>query len=257
MFKKFIVMMFSAFLLVSCDEKNRNAIKTVEDLKGKIIGVQTGTTGEIFAADVENAVVKSFKTGSDAALALKTGAVNAIILDELPSIEIVRRNPTLKIIDQQFSQENYAVAVKKGNKALLDSVNETIKKIKSDGSYDLLVNSFINNVDGVVTVPKVDKSEFHEALIMGTNASFPPFEYTENGEIIGFDVSFAQIIAKNYGKNLKIVDMAFDGLISALQADAIDFIVAGMTATETRLKDVDFSEPYFSSNQVVIIKKDN
>lgn len=92
---------------------------------------------------------------------------------------------------------------------------------------------------------------------MGTNAAFPPFEYTEGAEVVGFDITMSQLIARDYGKELEVVDMNFDGLIAALQSGAIDFIAAGMTATEERKKNVDFSEPYFSSKQVIIVRADN
>lgn len=92
---------------------------------------------------------------------------------------------------------------------------------------------------------------------MGTNAAFVPFEYLEGQEIVGFDATMGELIAKDYGKELKIVDMEFDSLIAALQSGSIDFIAAGMTATEERRQNVDFSEPYYSSKQVIIVKADD
>lgn len=135
---------------------NTNNVSTVADLKGKSIGVQAGTTGEIYATEkVENASVKSFKTGIDAALALKNGAIDSIILDELPAKEIVRRNSELKIIEDDFFTDEYAIAVKKGNTKLLESVNKTILKIKEDGTYQKLLNAFMP-VDGEIKVLSVE-----------------------------------------------------------------------------------------------------
>jgi len=95
-----------------------------------------------------------------------------------------------------------------------------------------------------------------EVLVMGTNAEFPPFEYKENNEIVGFDIEIAKIIAEELGMELKIEDMAFDGLLSALQSGKVDFVIAGMTVTEDRKKNVDFSESYFNASQVIIVKKE-
>lgn len=244
-----------ALSLFGCNGKKQVVINSASDLEGKTIGVQAGTTGEIYVQDVKDAKVKSFKTGIDASLALKNGAIDAIVLDELPSLEIVKRNPDLKIIEDKFVQEDYAIAVKKGNTALLNSINSTISKIKADGTYDKLLNAYINLVDGSAKVPEISSVESSDVVKMGTNASFPPFEYTEGTKVVGFDASLAQLIANDYGKKLQIVDMSFDGLIAALQSDAIDFIAAGMTATDERRKNVDFSEPYYTSNQVIIIRK--
>lgn len=244
-----------AFALFGCNEKKVVEINSAADLEGKTIGVQAGTTGEVYVGDVKDAKVQSFKSGIDASLALKNGAIDAIVLDELPALEIVKRNDSLKIVQDKFVSEDYAIAVKKGNKALLDSINATIARIKTDGNYDTLVKSFIMPSESGVVIPKIDGIESDKVLKMGTNASFPPFEYSEGADVVGFDVSLSTLIANDYGAKLQIVDMNFDGLIAALQSDAIDFIASGMTATDERRKNVDFSEPYYTSNQVIIVRK--
>ena len=94
-----------------------------------------------------------------------------------------------------------------------------------------------------------------EALVVGTNAAFPPFEYVEGKNIVGFDITMGQKIAKNADMKLEVVDMAFDSLIPALQSGTIDFIAAGMSVNEERKKNVDFSETYFESEQVIIVRK--
>lgn len=98
-------------------------------------------------------------------------------------------------------------------------------------------------------------------LIMGTNAAFPPFEYTTSqglvGEFDGIDVAIAQKIAESRGQELKIEDMEFDGLIASVKTGKIDMAVAGMTVTEERLQNVDFSDPYYTATQVMIVKPDD
>ena len=102
------------------------------------------------------------------------------------------------------------------------------------------------------------ENDSDNVIIMGTNAEFEPFEYRENGmDIVGFDVEIAEKVAEKLGKELVIEDMAFDSLIMALNSDKIDFIAAGMTATDERRTQVDFSESYFHSKQMIIVKADN
>lgn len=185
---------------------------------------------------------------------MKNGAIDAIVLDELPAKEIVKRNNSLTIVNDNFAAEEYAIAVRKGNTELLDSINATISRIKTDGTYENLINAFMP-VDGNIVIPEVAGIESKDVVKMGTNASFPPFEYTEGTKVVGFDATLSTMIANDYGKALQIVDMNFDGLIAALQSNAIDFIAAGMTATDERRQNVDFSEPYYKSNQVIIIRK--
>ena len=249
------VLAVCALSFTGCAKKTVVVINSAEDLNGKTIGCQAGTTGELYVQEeVENAKLKSFKTGVDAALGLKNGAVDAVVLDELPAREIVKRNSSLKIVETPFAKEEYAIAVRKGDTELLNSINETISTIRQNGTYENLISSFMP-VDGAIKVPAAFESEGTEEIKMGTNAAFPPFEYYDNTKIVGFDVSMSQIIARDLGKKLKVVDMDFDGLIAALQSGAIDFVAAGMTANDERRQNVDFSEPYYSSNQVIIVRK--
>lgn len=92
-------------------------------------------------------------------------------------------------------------------------------------------------------------------LTVGTNATFPPFEYVdENNKINGFDIKFIEKIAENLGYKLKICDMDFDALIPSL-GKKTDLIIAGVTKTEEREKMVNFSKPYYESKQFVLTKK--
>lgn len=230
-------------------------IKSAADLDGKRIGVQQGTTGELFVQEnVKNAKLSSFKSGIDAALDLKNGAIDAVILDELPAKEIVARNSDLMIISDKFAKEEYAIAVKKDNLELLNDINTTIIKLKSTGEYKKLVNAFMPT-DGKIQVPASENPKSGKILKLGTNATFPPFEYLEGKEIVGFDISVGERIAKDRNMQLEIVNMDFDSLIPALSSGAIDFIAAGMSVTEERKKNVSFSVPYFESEQVIIVRK--
>jgi polar amino acid transport system substrate-binding protein len=95
---------------------------------------------------------------------------------------------------------------------------------------------------------------FARTVIVGTSADFPPFEYIENGQFVGFDMDLMREIAKIAGFELKFVDMSFDSLIPALRAGQIDVAAAAMTITEERKKVVDFSMPYWTADQSIIVK---
>ncbi len=96
-----------------------------------------------------------------------------------------------------------------------------------------------------------------KVLVMGTNAEFEPFEYREGTEFVGFDVEIAKAIADKMGKELQIEDMAFDSLLLALANDKIDFVAAALTVNDERKQQVDFTQTYFNSKQVIIVKADN
>ena len=95
-------------------------------------------------------------------------------------------------------------------------------------------------------------------LRMGTNATFPPYEFTdENNEVAGIDADIAAAIADKLGMELEITDMAFDSLIPALQSDTIDIILAGMTVDPERAEQVNFTDSYATGVQVIIVPEDS
>lgn len=95
-------------------------------------------------------------------------------------------------------------------------------------------------------------------LIMATNASFPPYEfYDDNGNIVGIDAEIAGAIAKRLGYEFQIDDMDFGAIINAVDSGKASFGLAGMTVTDERLEQVDFSDSYATGVQVVIVKEDS
>ncbi len=92
-------------------------------------------------------------------------------------------------------------------------------------------------------------------IIVGTSADFPPFEYTDNGKIVGFDIELITAILENLNYTVEVQDIGFDSLIPSLQTDKIDVIAAGMTITDAREDVIDFSDPYYQADQSVLIKK--
>lgn len=100
-----------------------------------------------------------------------------------------------------------------------------------------------------------------KTLTMGTNAAFPPFEFTTSeglvGEFDGIDVAISKKIAESMGKELVVSDMEFDGLIAAVKTGKIDMAAAGMTVTEERKQNVDFSDTYYAATQIMIVSPDD
>ncbi|MFK4785068.1 basic amino acid ABC transporter substrate-binding protein [Fusobacterium sp. MFO224] len=94
-----------------------------------------------------------------------------------------------------------------------------------------------------------------ESIYVGTNPEFFPFEYLENGKMKGFDVELMEKIGDKIDKEIKWKEMAFDGLLPALQSKKLDVIIAGMTATDDRKKFVNFSDAYYTSTQMILVNK--
>ena len=122
----------------------------------------------------------------------------------------------------------------------------------------MLKNSILKliMISAIIFIAIIGCKKENKKLYVGTNAEFEPFEYREGGNIVGFDIELIGEISKLINKYIEVEDMAFDGLLPALQTKKIDLIIAGMTATEERKKFVNFSESYYKSQQAIVVNKD-
>ena len=123
-----------------------NPIATKEGIK---IGVQQDTTGDIYSSDEpakwgfgEENVIR-YKTGNEAVLALQSGKVTAVIIDNEPAKSFVKSNDGLKILEGTYTDEDYAICIAKENTELLEKINTALKELKEDGTIDKIVNKYI------------------------------------------------------------------------------------------------------------------
>ena len=236
-----------------------NTVNTLEDLPGKKIGVQLGTTGDIYASDyeAEGSTIERYNKAADAVQALKLGKIDCVIIDAQPAQAFVEKNDDLTILEEDFAVEDYAICVSKDNADLTAAMNEALKELEAEGVLDQIVKNYIGD-DTKGTCPyesPADVDYSNGTLTMATNAAFEPYEYYEGTEIVGIDAEMAKAICDKLGYELKIEDMEFDAIISAVQSGKADFGAAGMTVTEDRLTSIDFTDSYATSTQVVIVRK--
>ncbi len=235
-----------------------NTVNSVEDLPGKTIGVQLGTTGDIYASDYEadGSTIERYNKGADAVQALKQGKVDCVIIDEQPAKAFVEKNSDLKILDEEFALEEYAICISKENAELKDKINTALAELKDEGTLDNIINNYIgDDTKGktpYVSPEGIDRS--NGTLTMATNAAFEPYEFYKDQVVVGIDADMAQAVCDKLGMELKIEDMEFDSIINAVTSGKADVGIAGMTVTEDRLLSVDFSDPYTTATQVVIVR---
>ena len=180
-------------------ELKKNAVKGVKDLDGKKIGVQIGTTGDIYASDYEGddagTVIERYNKGTDAIQALKNGKINCVIIDEQPAKAYTEKDSTLQILKEEFALEDYAVCIDKSNTELKEKINEALAKLKENGTLQDIIDNYIGEDSVKGTKPyKAKDIKRNGVLKMATNASFKPYEYYENNEITGIDVDMMQAV---------------------------------------------------------------
>ena len=246
----------------SSDEESSTGAKTVasiDDLAGAKIGVQLGTTGDIFASDYEKegSTIERFNKGADAVLALTSGKVDCVIIDNEPAKAFVEANDGLKILDEPFAVEEYAICISKDNEKLTEKFNTAIAELKEDGTLDSIIKNYIgDDTKGKSPYQTPEGTEYPNGeLHMATNAFFEPYEYYDGDDIVGIDAMAAKAICDKLGYELVIDDMDFDSIITAVQSGKADFGMAGMTVTEERLKAISFTDTYTTATQVIIVKE--
>lgn len=236
-----------------------NTVNSLEDLPGKTIGVQLGTTGDIYASDyeAEGSTIERYNKGADAVQALKQGKIDCVIIDAQPAQAFVEKNDDLTILEEDFAIEDYAICISKDNADLKEAMNGALNELKADGTLDQIIANYIGD-DTKGTCPYESPADVDYAngkLVMATNAAFEPYEFYEGEVVVGIDADIAKAICDKLGYELQIDDMEFDAIISAVQSGKADFGAAGMTVTEDRLTSIDFTDSYATSTQVVIVRK--
>ena len=125
--------------------KEDSEIAGPEDLKGVVVGVQLGTTGDLYVSDLEadGTTVERYNKGFEAVQALSQGKIDAVVIDGEPAKTFVSETEGLKMLDEAFTEEEYAIAVKKGNTELLDKVNAALASLEEKGTLDEIIGNYI------------------------------------------------------------------------------------------------------------------
>ncbi len=122
----------------------KDSAVTAADLNGKKIGVQDGTTGDDYASETYGSSnVSKYPTGMDAVMALTSDKIDAVIIDSYTAKALAKKNADIKVLDEELTSEEYAIAVQKGNTELLETVNKVLKRLKEDGSIDKFTDQFV------------------------------------------------------------------------------------------------------------------
>ena len=236
-----------------------NSVNSRDDLPGKTIGVQLGTTGDEDATSYEKengSTVERYNKGADAIQALKTGKIDCVVIDQQPAEAFVKKNDDLKILSDTFDPEEYAIFIAKDNTDLTDSFNKAIEELEKDGTIDSIISNYIGDEAGKHPYETPEGTEYpNGTLTMATNAQFEPYEYYDGDNVVGIDADISKAICDKLGYELKIEDMEFDAIIAAVSSGKADFGAAGMTVTEDRLKNIDFTDTYTTACQVIVVRK--
>lgn len=159
---------------------------------------------------------------------------------------------TAKVIDIELTQEEYAFGVDKDQPELLAQTNEFIAEIKANGTFDEICNKYFG--DGTPTpVVSAQLDPSKDQLVVAVNAAFEPFEYMQGENYYGIDMEIAAALAEKLNKELVISNMEFDAVCLSIGQHKCDIAMSGLTIKEDRKEYVDFTDPYYSASQKLIV----
>lgn len=239
-------------------------LKSPADLKTERLAAQRGTTGQYIAEDLlgdrKGELLTTYEKYVDAVAALRQEKIRAIVMDEMPAKRFVGSVDGLAIMDEALSNESYAIGFKKGNTELVSQVNKILAEMKTDGTMAAIFAKYIDGDYSGIKPGDIDLNKGAEGgkLYVGTEAGFAPYELRVGNGFIGVDIEMCAHIAKKLGKELVIINMNFDALPTAVSTGKVDMICAGMTVTDERKQNMDFSDDYVTgAKQVALVRVDD
>lgn len=260
----------------------RNA-KTIADLKGAKIAAQAGTFHADALSQIPDVQSSTYPEFADLLTALKSGATDGYIAEEPTALSVCGSNDELTYLPFKNNDTGFtataadvgiAIGLKKGN-ALRDQINTVLAEITEEQRSQLMEQIVTLASGGTVTEFAVHcdaPATTTGTLKIGMECAYEPYNWTDtDGSSFGavpissegqqglyangYDVQIAQYVANRLGLKLEIYAMEWDSLIPAVNSGAIDAIVAGMSPTAERAQEIDFTDTYYESNLVVIIRK--
>ena len=258
--RNFIVMfLFSE--LTACGEKEKGNLpvyQTMDDLKGKKIGVLTGCFQEaLLEKEYPEVEVLRFDLDTDMLQALLAKRCDAIVMDNHIFLYHTQNLKGIKTLDAPLVIAEMGVCFGKGQQVeLRQQFNEFLKKIKADGTYDEIYNRWMYHANEA-EMPEIQMPEDGEPIRVATNSTAPPLVFIKDGKLVGHDIELANRFAASIGRRIEWSDMNFSALIPALVSGNYDMIVSGVNITPERKESIDFSDPYFSCNTLIAIREEN
>jgi len=231
-----------------------------EDLSGRKVGAQLGTTGAMEAEKIEGTELKTYDSIDLAFLDLTNGQIDAVIADYPTALGFIGQNPDkLTTVGEVFTDESYGIAVCKTNPELLDKINAGLQAVKDDGTTAKLEAKWLQGTGEGEMIAVPAPVEGAPTVRVATDATFPPFETVDEAtqDLTGFDVEMMNAIAAKAGINIEWVNIGFDPMLAGLAQCQYDVAIAAITITPERAEQMAFSEPYVEAGQIVVVLKQN
>lgn len=230
----------------------------IQDLANSRIGVVTGGLQALMLPQIlPEAEIMEFNLVTDAAMALNMGKIDAFSTEESVYLAMCREGQAYARIDEPFMVSEYGmVFYKNGNPELQAEFNKFLADSKADGTLTALQDKWFGETEVEEFLSLDDLTGENGVLTFATSSSQKPFSFMKNGVITGFDVELVILFAGEYGYDLEIADVTFSSILLGIEQGKYDIGSSGITITEERRKSMDFSDPYYVEDVVMVVSAD-
>lgn len=287
--KKILAIVLAALVVLGCagcggqDRVDVKNAQSLADLKGAKIAAQAGTFHADALTQIENVQSSTYPSFTDLLTALKSNAIDGYVAEEPTALSVCQSDNSLTYIPLKNNDTGFkataadvgiAIGLKKGSAltAQIDSVLATVTEEQKQKLMEQIVTLSSGGTVEQFALNAEEPANPAGTLKVGMECAYEPYNWTELqsgmiGEVAisgegkegqyanGYDVQIARYVAAKLNLKLEIYAMEWDSLLPAVQSGTIDAIVAGMSPTAERKEAIDFTDTYYESNLVVIIKK--
>lgn len=252
-----VIVILLLFSIIACGCSSKDKITALNQLNDKQFAVPTGTiTDQLVLSKFPRARFQYYNTVLDCCMAVKAGKADAAAYDEPILQNIAAKNPGLVVLPEMITVDNYGFAVALDNRELKTAIDDTVKELKTNGTYEQMMARWFPKSGNPDRMPAIQIDGDRGVLRLGTAAMTEPFSFIDGSQkVVGFDIELAGYVAKKLGMKLEVVNMDFGAMIPALAAGKVDMIGACLTITEERAKKVLFSEPYYQGGIAALVKQ--
>ncbi len=228
-----------------------------KDIENKKIGVLLGSVHDSYAKKrYPKARIFQYQTVPDLALAMESGKIDAAVFNDASLAEVLRNYDQIGVLQSGILTNPIGAGFNKKNAELRSRFNAFLEEIKANGTLDDMTNRWVKQQS--TQMPAIAGDGKNGLLKVGIDKSMGmPFAFVSDGNLAGLDVELAARFAASLGKSFVPVDIVFSGMLAGLKTEKIDMAACGMTITEERRKEIDFSEPYYLSGTSIIALRKN
>ena len=237
---------------MACERTPPNAVRSPDDVEGKIIGALTGSPSVLLAEELGSQAY-GFPTGSELMYHLKSGTVDCVIMENSVASELVSETSGVRLLSKPLLETDLCFAVAKENAELLEAVNSTLTTLRGNGTLNGLLNRYFAGRRYNYVKP-ADIPARPGALSLAVPPDSPPYSYKDkNDNFVGLDIDVARAVCDYLGVELVIIECETRDLVTAVWYGTADLALGWLVVGETDT--IAVSDAYANAKHVVIVRR--